>query len=124
MILTINSIDVSDYVEVGYRVDKQNIVKAQWEAIDGTEHQLVLGCKYTINANLGHVPATTAASICSALDAQKVTISFASPGAVSADFIAPSVSATLVTEGAVGVSSGELWDIAFSATSEPQLYGA
>ena len=61
MILTINSIDVSDYVEVGYRVDKQNIVKAQWEAIDGTEHQLVLGCKYTINCNLGHVPATTAA---------------------------------------------------------------
>lgn len=124
MILTINSIDVSDYVEVGYRVDKQNIVKAQWEAIDGTEHQLVLGCKYTINANLGHVPATTAASIMSALDAQRVAISFANPAAATAYFIAPNVSATLITEGATGVSSGELWDIAFSATSEPQLYGA
>jgi len=118
MILTINSVDVSDYVEVGYKVDKQNIVKNQWEAIDGTEHQRVLGCKYTINCNLGHVPATIAASISAALDAQKVTITFANPDTTSCDFIAPSVSSTLISE------TPELWDIAFSATSEPQLYGA
>jgi hypothetical protein len=123
MILTIGSTDVSNYVEVGYRVDKANIVKSQWEAINGAEHQLILGCKYTINCNLGHVPASTAAAICTALDAQKVSITFANPGAVTADFIAPNVSATLITESASG-TAGELWDIAFSATSEPQLYGA
>jgi hypothetical protein len=122
MILEIANTDVSEYVEVGYQVSKQNIVKNQWEGIDGSEHQRVIGCKYTINCNLGHVPAATATAICDALDEQKVSITFACPGESSADFIAPNVVSTLITEGSG--SSGELWDIAFSATSEPQLYEA
>ena len=37
MILEIANTDVSEYVEVGYQVTKQNIVKNQWEGIDGSE---------------------------------------------------------------------------------------
>lgn len=113
-ILSIGGTDVSDYVEVGYNVSCQQMVSNQWTGIDGSEHQTVLGKKYTISAELGHVPANTAAAVCNALSGSSVQITFSYPGTTTANFIAPSFTATLITE------TG-LWDISINATSEPQL---
>ena len=113
-ILVIGSTDVSDYVEVGYNVSVQQMVSNQWQGIDGSEHQTVLGKKYSISAELGHVPSTIAQTVCAALANSSVNMTFASPVSTTATFIAPSFTATLITE------SG-LWDISINATSEPQL---
>lgn len=114
MILTIGTIDMSDYVEVGYNVSVQQMVSNQWQGIDGSEHQTVLGKKYSISAELGHVPSAVASSVCALLSSASVSMTFASPVSTTATFIAPSFTATLITE------TG-LWDISISATSEPQL---
>lgn len=118
MILSIGSgtgaIDVSDYVEVGYNVSTQQLVSNQWTGINGSEHQTVLGKKYTLSCELGHVPSTTASSICTLLESASVSMTFSSPVTTTATFIAPSYTATLITE------TG-LWDISINATSEPQL---
>ena len=113
-ILSINSTDVSEYVETGYNVSVQQLVSNQWTGIDGSEHQTVLGKKYTINTTLGHVPSGVASSVCNSLSAASCPMTISSPISGNANFIAPSFTATLIAE------TG-LWDISINATSEPQL---
>lgn len=123
MILQIGSIDVSQYVEVGYTVNTEPILASEWTAINGTEHRLMNGVKYSISANLRSIPAATATSIFNAVNAATVSMTFSCPATTTATFVSPSISAELVTEGATASAHGELWDISINATSEPQLNG-
>ena len=123
MILQIGSIDVSQYVEVGYRVDTNPIIRDEWQAINGTEHRLMNGVKYSIQANLRSVPAATATSIFNTVNAASVSMTFSCPATTTATFVSPQISAELITEGATASAHGELWDISINATSEPQLNG-
>lgn len=114
-------IDVSAYVESGYRVDKQSLYSNDYTAVNGAEHQTYLGCKYSISATLGNVPASVAANVCQALKVDGLSIMFSFPETITATFYAPEVNSTLITEGDISSSSGELWDIEISAISAPQL---
>lgn len=117
-----NALDVSEYVESGYNVQTQPITQTDYTTIDGNEHTTYLGVRYTISANLGNVPASVAAQIMSKF-ADGMSITFGFPTAITATFLYPQITSTMITEGSESGTSGEYWDISLQAVSEPMLNG-
>lgn len=117
-----NAVDVSEYVENGYTVNAEPILQTNYTAVDGTENVTLLGMRYIISAELTNVPADTAAQI---LDkcGHGMSITFAFPQVITATFNCPRIRSTMVTEGDQSEATGEYWDIAIDAQSEPILNG-
>lgn len=115
-ILKLGGIDVSDYVEVGYKFDTEPVYDSSFTNMLGQEVEELIGCKISISANLGDVPETLAKSIMNVCDTDKLSVEYATPAEFSATFKRPKITSELVTE-----DDGGLWDISISMSTDVVL---
>lgn len=111
-LLELGGIDVSEYVEVGYKFDTEPVYDTSFINMFGQKVEELIGCKISISANLGEVPVALAEQILNVCDTDALTVEYATPVKCSATFKRPKVTSELITEGDNG-----LWDISISMTT-------
>lgn len=115
-------VDVSGYVESGFRINTSPIFEDEFTAVDGTDYKALKGYKVKIAASLSCVPASVMNAILAACAGDKVKVQYAygatgqSASAREAYFFAPAISAEMVTEGDT-TAYGEFWDVSIDMES-------
>lgn len=114
-----SALDVSAYVETGFKINTEGVFDNGFTAVDGTEHKQLKGYKVRISAALGNIPSSVLTSLSSLCSNAQVSVSYAYGGASAAKtayFFTPSISAEMITEG--GTSAyGDIWDVSIDMTS-------
>lgn len=111
-LLRLGGIDVSEHVEEGYKFDTEPVYDEPFKNMLGQEVEELIGCKVSIRANLGEVPADLAKQILIACDTDALVVEYATPVECSATFKRPKITSELITEG-----DGGLWDISISMST-------
>ena len=113
VLLAIGGIDVSKYVEIGYKIDTEPVYDTSFENMLKQDMAELIGCKVSISANLGLVPATVAKQILTVCDTDSLAVTYATPVEYSATFKRPKVTSELITE-----DNGGEWDISISMSTD------
>lgn len=107
---TYTALDVSDYVEAGYKMQMSSEYDGGFRAADGTDRRTRICDRISISADLGNLDATTAQAVISKCT-DGVEVTFGAPGNIhTATFYKPRIQAEMIVEGDVN-GYGELWDI-------------
>ena len=112
-ILKLGGIDVSDYVEAGYKFDTEPVYGPSFPNMLGQEVEELIGYKVSISANLGEVPAALAKSIMAVCNTDKLSVDYATPIECSATFKCPKITSQLISE-----DKGGSWDISISMSTD------
>lgn len=112
-ILKLGSVDISDYVEAGYKINIEPVYGTSFVNMLGEEVAELIGQKVSISANLGELPTEIAKKVCNACDTDELTVSYATPVESSATFKRPKLTSELITE-----SDGGLWDISLTMNTD------
>lgn len=113
VLLAISGIDVSEYVESGYKIDSDPVYDTPFENMLKQDMAELIGCKVSISANLGLVPSSIAKQILCACDTDSLSVTYATPVEYSATFKRPKVTSELITE-----DNGGVWDISISMNTD------
>lgn len=113
VLLAIGGIDVSKYVEIGYKIDTEPVYDTSFENMLKQDMAELIGCKVSISANLGLVPASVAKQILTACNTDALSVTYATPVEYSATFKRPKVTSELITE-----DNGGEWDISISMSTD------
>lgn len=108
-ILKLGGIDVSEYVECGYKFDTDPVYDEPFKNMLGQEISELIGCKVSISANLGDVPTFLAEQILNICDTDTLSVEYATPAESSAIFKRPKITSQLISE-----DGGGSWDISLS----------
>lgn len=115
VLLQLGELDVSEYLLEGYEVNTTPVYDSSVSFTNmlGKEEKPLIGFNVDINCALGDVPEETAKEILTLCQAQKISVTYASPLESQNDFMKPQISSKLVAE----YSSGNLWDISISMST-------
>lgn len=116
-ILKLGNVDVSQYVESGYKTDIEPVYDSgTYENMFGQDKAKLIGTKISISASLGEVPTATAKQVLNACNTDALAVKYATPVEGTATFKRPKVTSELVTE-----DGGGLWDISISMDTDTIL---